>query len=92
MLAIPCCARSTSLGRKWTVAETETFYRGLRAFGLDFDMISRILLKDRSHLMIKVTLCLILIIFFDLFGGLVGAEGRLTCRPGTPTLGRGPNV
>ena len=56
MLAIWWYGCFASLGKKWTVAETETFYRGLRAFGLDFDMISRILLKERSHLMIKVNL------------------------------------
>eukprot|EP00041_Stephanoeca_diplocostata_P024591 m.627550 g.627550 ORF g.627550 m.627550 type:complete len:578 (-) comp22560_c0_seq4:1440-3173(-) len=42
-----------SASRSWTAAETEIFYRGIRAFGLNFDMISLVLLPQRDHTMLK---------------------------------------
>eukprot|EP00038_Savillea_parva_P007359 m.169547 g.169547 ORF g.169547 m.169547 type:complete len:450 (+) comp13117_c0_seq1:89-1438(+) len=39
--------------KKWSNEETETFYRGVRTFGLDFDMIQKFFLPERDHTQLK---------------------------------------
>ena len=42
---------------RWSPADTALFFKGLSAFGTDFDMIERRLLPDRDHNQLKVGLC-----------------------------------